>query len=153
MIDMNVKLPAKYYKYADRKIDDCDKNKSSKISVSFSAYQACKLEKFAVNSGKMISDIFKEILIDEGILDEKNAKLSGKKKHSSRFLNVDCEEQKGTGASKVYHIPLTECGEVQVYKAMLEKGVDLSFFLKSRMVKREQNRKEYQIYEIEDLSY
>jgi hypothetical protein len=78
----------------------------------------------------------------------------GRKKQSSRFLNVDCDTLKGMGIHKTYHFSVSECTQIKIYKAMLEKGVDLSFWIKSRMVKREGvGARDYQIFEIEDLGY
>jgi hypothetical protein len=148
------KLPSKYYQYANKKLDDCDKNKSVKISVSFTNYQACKLEKHAVKTAEMVGDLFRRILVEEGILEESDVVYSGRKKHSSRFLNLDCDTLKGIGTHKTYHFAVNECAQVKVYKAMLDKGVDLSFWLKSRLVKRGvHGKRDYQILEVEDLGY
>ncbi len=147
------KLPAKYYRFADRNLNDCDKNKKEKVAFTFSAYQACKLEKFAVKNEELVADLFRRILVEEGILGPDDVVFSGKKKHSSKFIGTDCETLKDMKTHKIYHLSLDECAQVKLYKAMLERGVDVSFWLKSRMVKRENREKDYQIFDVQDLSF
>ena len=153
-MNLEKKLPPKYYQYANKSLSDCDRNKTVKISVSFTNYQACILEKHAVKTAEMVGDLFRRILVEEGILEEGDVVFSGRKKHSSRFLNADCDTLKGMGTHKTYHFSVNECAQIKIYKSMLEKGVDLSFWLKSRMVKREgAGERDYQIFEVEDLGY
>jgi len=153
MNDIKVRLPNNYFKYADINLTKLDKHKQEKLAVNFSAYQACKLEQRAVKNGKTVSDIFKEVLVDNGVLNENDVVFSNKRKFSSKFLNKNCEEFKGIKTNKIYHFSLSEYAKAKVYKKMLELQQDLSYFLKTRMLKEINKDKDYAIFEKSDLAY
>jgi hypothetical protein len=90
--DIKTRLPNSYFKYANANLKKLDRHKQEKLAVNFSTYQACKLEQFAVKAEKTITDIFKEILVDNKVLDKNDVVFSNKKKFSSKFLNKNCEE-------------------------------------------------------------
>jgi len=153
MNDIKVRLPNSYFKYADIDLTKLDRNKQVKLAVNFTAYQACKLEQWAVKNGKTVTDIFKEVLVDNGVLEKGDVVFSNKRKFSSKFLNKDCEEFKGIKTNKIYHFSLSEFAKAKVYKKMLELQQDLSYFLKTRMLKEINKDKDYAIYKKSDLAY
>ena len=151
--DIKVRLPNNYFKYAGIDLTKLDKNKQEKLAVNFSTYQACKLEQWAVKNGKTISDIFKEVLVDNGVLDKEDVVFSNKRKFSSKFLNKDCGEFKGIKTNKIYHFGLSEYAKAKVYQKMLELQQDLSYYIKTRMLKEINPDKNYAIFEKSDLAY
>ncbi len=150
---ISVRLPNNYFKYADVKLSELSKEKKERIAVNFTAYQACKLEQWAVKAGKTISDLFKEILVDNGILDKEDVVFSKKRKFSSKFLGKNCEELKGIKTSKIYHFDLSEYAKAKLYKNMLEMQQDLSYYIKTRMLKEINKDKDYAIFDKSDLAY
>ncbi len=154
MNDINVRLPNSYFKYADVDLSKLSRDKQERVAVNFSTYQACKLEQFAVKAGKTISDIFKEVLVDSGVLEPEDVTFSGRRKFSSSYLNEDCDRFKKRGlGTKIYHFSLSEYAKAKLYKKMLEKQQDLSYFIKTRMLKEINPGKDYAIFVKSDLGY
>ncbi len=153
MNDISVRLPNSYFRYADADLSKFSKEKQERVAVNFSTYQACKLEQYAVKAGKTVSDIIREVLVDSGVLDREDVVFSGKKKFTSKFLGKNCEEFKGIKTNKTYHLNLSEYAKAKLYKKLLEKQQDLSYFIKTRMLKEINPNKDYAIFDKSDLGY
>ena len=152
-MNLDIKLPKSYYKFADADLNEFDKEKSTElITVNLSSFVSCKLEQLAVHENMPVQDVLKRILIEEGILDEEDVVFSGRKKASSKFLGADCEKLKEIGTSKLYRISLSEYAKAKVLKQMVELGFDLSFFIKKSMVRKSKGSKKfYQVLEVSDI--
>ncbi|SFP96290.1 hypothetical protein [Hydrogenimonas thermophila] len=149
-----LKLPKNYYKYAELNLNELEKDvENDKISVSFTTYIACKIEKHCLSENKSVTNFIKEILIDSDLLDESDLIMRDRSKHKSEFMNKNCNNFKGLKSFKVYHIRISEYAKAKLIKKLIELETDLTWFLKSRMVKREVSSKDYQILQLEDLSY
>lgn len=147
-----VKLPKSYYQYADidlEKLKNVDQHEN--ITINLSSFLSCKLEQIALQKAKPVQEILKLILIEEGVLDEKDVEFSGRSKSSSKFFNVDCEELRDIGTSKLYRIKLSIFAKAKVLKKMVELGFDLSFFIKKSMVKKSEKGKFYQVLKPSDI--
>jgi hypothetical protein len=147
-----VKLPNSYYKYADIDLESLDKinKRKTNISINLSSLIACKLEKLALNLNKPVQEILKLILIEEGVLDEDDLEFSNRKKISSKFLGVNCNQLKDIGTTKIYRVHLSEFAKAKVMKYLLDAGYDASFFFKKSLVKKA-GKKQYEILNPSEL--
>ena len=146
---IEVKLPKSYYAYANIDVESQDKNDKQRMAVSLSAYQACLLDRFCYQNGKMtLQELFKNIIIKNGIVTADEVKLRHTIKSKFDFLRdgkFNCENYKNIGASKQYLIYLSSYSKTKIIQYLIKNEIDLTWFLKKELVKEE-------IFSIEDLS-
>ena len=149
-----VKLPKGYYKYADLSAAQLEKlgktEEKEKLTVNLSAFIACKLEQYAVKVGEPVRNVLCRILIEEGVLDTEDVEITDKKKNTSKFDGVDCNDLKGIGTTKLFRINLSEYAKAKVLNYLVKEGIDLSFFVKKALVKKA-NKRDYQIIKVSEI--
>jgi len=146
-----IKLPKGYYEYKDTDIEKLDRKTEDQIlSISLSAFIACKFEQYALLAQEPMQTIIKKILIEEGVLKNEDVTIGSRKKANSKFFGMDCEELKKIGTTKLIRVEVSKYAKAKVYNRLVDEGYDLTFFIKKSLIKKA-NQKSYQILEINEL--
>ena len=144
-------VKSKYIAYKDIDLNTFSKEKKERISLTLSVYLACKLEQFALKKGINISDLVKTILIENNVLNKRDISFSNKKKHTSKFDNIDCESLKDIKSYKTYNIFISEYAKMKIYNYLAKKDInDFSFFIITKLTK---NLGKYEIFTLKDIGF
>jgi len=148
---VEVKLPKTYYAYAN--IDEATQPKDDKqrMAISLSVYLACKLEEHCYKGYDepiTFQQLFKQILVDKNVVTAEEINLKNTRKKKYEFLEndtFDCSKFENVKAYKQYLIYMSSYAKTKVIKYLIENEIDLSWFLKKELVKKN-------ALSIEDLS-
>ncbi len=130
-----MKLPNSYYRYAAESLDEEKRGIKDRISVRLPKDIAIKIERTALEGETVATDILRNVLIESGVLDPGDAKLSGSKKNVSRYLDK-MDLSYDLPRRKTYHVPISRYAKIKIYRYLINKKMTVSQYFEKILAKQ-----------------
>lgn len=127
------RLPDIYFKYAKRGLREESREIRDRITVRLPQDFACAIEIISLSQSIAASDVLKQMLVDDGILDRGDVTFSKKGKRISRYLDK-MQLDKIKEKRKTFHLLMSEYARIKVYRAMIAKKMTVSEYFEQKIL-------------------